>query len=130
MPNAQFFNMLFCIILTNLIPTFHILHLPILILLQVCGSMPYDDSNIRRMIRDQTERRVGFSHSRHVTEAARNLIHSILESDVSKRFVNKTLNYHYTTILKKQTVEVKACVHCPLSHVASYTDTPSLTVQN
>ena len=110
--------MLFCIILTNLIPTFHILHLPISILLQVCGSMPYDDSNIRRMIRDQTERRVGFSHSRHVTEAARNLIHSILESDVSKRFVNKTLNY-YTTILKKQNVEVKACVRCPVSHVAS-----------
>ena len=118
MPNAQYFNMLFCIIVTDLIPTFHILHLPILILLQVCGSMPYDDSNIRRMIRDQTERRVGFSHSRHVTEAARNLIHSILESDVSKRFVNKPLNY-LTTILKKQNVEVKACVHCPVSHVAS-----------
>ena len=78
--------------------------------------MPYDDSNIRRMIRDQTERRVGFSHSRHVTEAARNLIHSILESDVSKRFVNKP--HYYTTILKKQNVEVKACVHCPQSHVA------------
>ena len=121
--------MLFCIILTNLIPTFHILHLPISILLQVCGSMPYDDSNIRRMIRDQTERRVGFSHSRHVTEAARNLIHSILESDVSKRFVNKPLNY-YTTILQKQNVEVKACVHCPVSHVASYTDTPRLPVPN
>ena len=55
-------------------------------MLQVCGSMPYDDSNIRKMIRDQTERRVGFRHSQHVTEAARNLVHSILEADVSRRY--------------------------------------------
>lgn len=47
--------------------------------------MPYDDSNIRKMIRDQTERKVGFSHSKHVTEAARHLIHHILEADVKKR---------------------------------------------
>lgn len=54
--------------------------------------MPYDDSNIRRMIRDQTERRVGFSHSKHVAESARNLVHSILEADVHKRFASSAMN--------------------------------------
>ncbi|XP_067942877.1 testis-specific serine/threonine-protein kinase 1-like [Watersipora subatra] len=72
----------------------------VILYIMVCGSMPFDDSNIRRMIRDQTERRVGFRHSKHVTESARNLIHSILEADVSRRYKITEIRAHAWMHLK------------------------------
>ena len=55
--------------------------------------MPYDDSNVRKMIRDQTEKQVGFSHSKNVAESAKNLIHAILQSDVNKRYCRSHFLY-------------------------------------
>mgnify|MGYP001792393591 CR=1 FL=1 len=55
--------------------------------------MPYDDSNVRKMIRDQTEKQVGFSHSKNVAESAKNLIHAILQSDVNKRYSKKHVQF-------------------------------------
>ena len=55
--------------------------------------MPYDDSNVRKMIRDQTEKQVGFSHSKNVAESAKNLIHAILQSDVNKRYCRNHFLY-------------------------------------
>ncbi|KAK6181920.1 hypothetical protein SNE40_009697 [Patella caerulea] len=47
--------------------------------------MPYDDSNIKRMIRDQLERKVGFSKSKKIPHDCKDLIHKILEVNVKKR---------------------------------------------
>lgn len=47
--------------------------------------MPYDDSNIKKMIKHQTERKVGFSRSKKVPELCKNLIHRLLEANVKKR---------------------------------------------
>ncbi len=52
---------------------------------QVCGSMPFDDSNIKKMIKYQLERKVGFSRSRKLTQDVKDLIHSMLEADVKNR---------------------------------------------
>ena len=52
---------------------------------QVCGSMPYDDSNIKKMIRYQTERKVAFSRSKHLSQDCKDLIHRMLEADIKKR---------------------------------------------
>ena len=57
--------------------------------------MPYDDSNVRKMIRDQTEKQVGFSHSKNVAESAKNLIHAILQSDVNKRCSEKHIQFQH-----------------------------------
>lgn len=56
--------------------------------------MPYDDSNLKKMIKDQKERKVGFSKSRRVSDEAKNLIHSILEAQTSKRATLKSIREH------------------------------------
>ena len=47
--------------------------------------MPYDDSNIKKMIRYQTERQVGFSSKRRVTQPCKDLIHRMLDSNIKTR---------------------------------------------
>ncbi|KAK7105126.1 hypothetical protein V1264_019728 [Littorina saxatilis] len=58
----------------------------VILYIMVCASMPYDDSNIKKMIKDQLERRVGFSRSKVVTSEAKDLIRHILEVNVNRRF--------------------------------------------
>ena len=47
--------------------------------------MPYDDSNIKKMIKYQTERKVGFSKSKKVSDSCKSLIHAMLEASVKNR---------------------------------------------
>lgn len=47
--------------------------------------MPYDDSNIKKMIRYQTERKVGFSKHKKLSMEVKAVIHAMLEADISKR---------------------------------------------
>nr|KAG5712350.1 hypothetical protein BaRGS_023929 [Batillaria attramentaria] len=58
----------------------------VILYIMVCASMPYDDSNIKKMIKDQLERKVGFSRSRVVSPEAKDLIRKILEVNTHKRF--------------------------------------------
>lgn len=53
--------------------------------LQICASMPYDDSNLKRMVRDQTEKKVSFSKSKKISVDCKDLVHRILEVNVKKR---------------------------------------------
>jgi len=53
---------------------------------QICGSMPYDDTDVKKMIKYQTERKVGFSRHKKICQDAKDLIHAILEADVDRRF--------------------------------------------
>ncbi|CAD5121618.1 unnamed protein product [Dimorphilus gyrociliatus] len=57
----------------------------VILYIMLCGSMPFDDSNIKNMIKCQTERKVGFSRSRKLSDESKKLVHLILESDVSLR---------------------------------------------
>ena len=56
--------------------------------------MPYDDSNIKKMIKYQTERKVGFSRHKKVSEDCKDLIHLILEAVVHKRATIPVINAH------------------------------------
>ena len=47
--------------------------------------MPYDDSNIKKMIKVQTEKKVAFSRSKKLSSQVRELIHNMLEADVTNR---------------------------------------------
>lgn len=47
--------------------------------------MPYDDSNIKKMVKDQTERKVAFSKSKSVPDICKNLVYKILEVDIKRR---------------------------------------------
>jgi len=54
--------------------------------------MPYDDSDVKKMIRYQIERKVGFSKSKKVSEEAKFLIHGILEAKVDRRYTIREIN--------------------------------------
>ena len=47
--------------------------------------MPYDDTDVKKMIRYQLERKVGFSKSKKISDDAKHLIHAILEAKVDQR---------------------------------------------
>ena len=48
--------------------------------------MPYDDSDVKKMIKYQTERKVGFSRHKKISPEVKELIHAILEARVDKRY--------------------------------------------
>ena len=53
--------------------------------------MPYDDSDVKKMIRYQTERKVGFSKSKKISEEVKQLTYGILEAKIDKRFTMKDI---------------------------------------
>ncbi|XP_036295517.1 testis-specific serine/threonine-protein kinase 1-like [Pipistrellus kuhlii] len=59
--------------------------LGVILYIMVCGSMPYDDSNIKKMLRIQKEHRVNFPRSKHLTKECKDLIYRILQPDVTLR---------------------------------------------
>ncbi|XP_053225028.1 testis-specific serine/threonine-protein kinase 2-like [Podarcis raffonei] len=59
--------------------------LGVILYIMVCGSMPYDDSNIRKMLRLQKEHRVHFPKSKNLTMECKDLIYRMLQPDVARR---------------------------------------------
>jgi serine/threonine protein kinase len=47
--------------------------------------MPFDDSNLKKMVRDQLERKIRFSKPKKLTDECKDLIYHILEVDVKRR---------------------------------------------
>jgi len=68
--------------------------LGVILYIMVGGSMPYDDSNIKKMIRYQTERKVGFSKSRPLSNDVKSLIHHMLEANVKNRYSTEDVIEH------------------------------------
>ncbi|XP_070281026.1 testis-specific serine/threonine-protein kinase 1-like [Myotis yumanensis] len=59
--------------------------LGVILYIMVCGSMPYDDSNIKKMLRIQKEHRINFPRSKHLTNECKDLIYRMLQPDVNRR---------------------------------------------
>ena len=78
------------------------------IVVQVCGSMPYDDSNIRKMIKNQTERRVHFSRSKNINPQCKELVWSMLEANIGQRYnIAQVINHAWLSDAKR-TAELEA----------------------
>ena len=75
--------------------------LGVILYIMVCGSMPYDDSNIKKMLRIQKEHRVNFPRSKHLTGECKDLIYRMLQPDVTRRL-------HIDEILSHCWVQPKA----------------------
>ncbi|XP_036451530.1 testis-specific serine/threonine-protein kinase 1-like [Colossoma macropomum] len=57
----------------------------VVLFIMMCGSMPYDDSNIKKMLRIQREHRVDFPHSASVPSECKDLICRMLHPNVARR---------------------------------------------
>ncbi|KPP72609.1 hypothetical protein Z043_108382 [Scleropages formosus] len=57
----------------------------VVLFIMVCGSMPYDDSNIKQMIKVQWEQRLEFPTSTAVPQECKDLIYGMLQPDVARR---------------------------------------------
>lgn len=62
--------------------------------LKVCATMPFDDSNIKKMIKEQLDGKVRFSKSKKLTAECKDLIHQILEVNVKRRATIATVLDH------------------------------------
>ncbi|XP_067681470.1 testis-specific serine/threonine-protein kinase 3-like [Haliotis asinina] len=76
------------------VPLHDIWAMGIILYIMVCASMPYDDSNLKRMIRDQTEKKVSFSKSKKISPECKDLMHRILEVNVKKRASIAAMSEH------------------------------------
>lgn len=75
--------------------------LGVILYIMVCGSMPYDDSNIKRMLRTQKEHRVDFPHSKHLTGECKDLICRMLQPDVNRRLhIDEILSHCWVRLPK------------------------------
>ncbi|XP_045441462.1 testis-specific serine/threonine-protein kinase 1 [Pipistrellus kuhlii] len=75
--------------------------LGVILYIMVCGSMPYDDSNIKKMLRIQKEHRINFPRFKNLTSECKDLIYRILQPDVNRRL-------HIDEILSHCWVQPKA----------------------
>ncbi|XP_071962411.1 testis-specific serine/threonine-protein kinase 3-like [Antedon mediterranea] len=66
----------------------------VILYIMVCGSMPYDDSNIKRMIKDQTEKKLGFSSRLKLSSDTKELVLSVLRSEVARRYTILDIRQH------------------------------------
>ncbi|XP_066266848.1 testis-specific serine/threonine-protein kinase 3-like isoform X2 [Branchiostoma lanceolatum] len=59
--------------------------LGVILYIMACGSMPFDDSNIKKMIKVQLEKKYGFPRSKKVNQECKDLINEILTPSVTDR---------------------------------------------
>ncbi|KAI4897885.1 hypothetical protein NFI96_005014 [Prochilodus magdalenae] len=57
----------------------------VVLFIMVCGSMPYDDSNIKKMLRIQMEHHVDFPRFTFIPMECKELIYRMLHPDVARR---------------------------------------------
>ncbi|KAG5272930.1 hypothetical protein AALO_G00170840 [Alosa alosa] len=57
----------------------------VVLFIMVCGSMPFDDSNVRKMLKAQMEHRVEFYRPRNLSSECKALIYRMLHPDPLKR---------------------------------------------
>lgn len=106
--------------------------LGVILYIMVCGSMPYDDSNITRMLRIQREHRVKFPPSKHLSNKCKDIICGMLEPDVTRRLTaTEILNHKWFQSMEKpkaQDVPIKGGV---VNHIkkdeATHHQTPTTT---
>ena len=68
--------------------------------------MPYDDSNIKKMIRYQTERKVHFSRSKIVSQSCKELIWTMLEADLALRIpITQAISHAWLEEARKHKAE-------------------------
>ena len=63
-----------------------------ILFIMVCGAMPFDDTNVKQMIKFQNERRLRYPPKLDIS--LKDLLDQMLEPDVTRRAnINKVINH-------------------------------------
>ncbi|XP_069789837.1 testis-specific serine/threonine-protein kinase 1-like [Narcine bancroftii] len=83
--------------------------LGVILFVMVCGSMPYNDTHIKKMLRLQKEHRVDFPHSAPVPGDCRDLIYRMLHPTMRKRLtIGEVLEHAWLISTRKMSKTVEA----------------------
>ncbi|XP_010875937.1 testis-specific serine/threonine-protein kinase 1 [Esox lucius] len=74
----------------------------VVLFIMLCGSMPYDDSNIKKMLKIQKEHRIDFPRRKVVPLVCKDLIYRMLNPDVSRRIEIDDILKHVWVQLKSK----------------------------
>lgn len=74
--------------------------LGVILFIMVCGTMPYDDSNVRKMLKEQLSRKLRFppQAAQNLSDECKDLIHRLIEPNANRRYkIDQILNHPWLT---------------------------------
>ncbi|KAM4749429.1 testis-specific serine/threonine-protein kinase 1-like [Rhinophrynus dorsalis] len=80
--------------------------LGVILFVMVCGNLPFDDTNFKRLIRMQMEHQVNFPHDKHLSSEYKDLVCLMLQPDVTRRLtVDEVLSHRWFHMLHNPGVQ-------------------------
>jgi len=81
--------------------------LGVILFIMVCGTMPYDDSNVRKMLKDQLSRKLRFPPhaAQTLSDECKDLIHRLIEPNANRRYkIDQILAHPWMTEIPSDSI--------------------------